>query len=87
MSVALDAAHRDTVAKLFAHPGGGNVEWREVLSLLEAVGTVTRQRNGKLRIELGDQAETVQEPRTKDVDEDTIVDLRRMLRQAGVVPT
>ena len=40
MSADLDADHRDTVEQIFNRPSGGNVEWRRVRSLLEAVGTV-----------------------------------------------
>jgi hypothetical protein len=31
----------------------GNIEWRQVLSLLEAAGTATQEPNGKVKVELG----------------------------------
>jgi len=34
----LNNRHRDTLRQIFAHPVSHNVEWRAVLSLLEAVG-------------------------------------------------
>jgi hypothetical protein len=37
---------RDTLEKIFEHPSSGNVEWRQVRSLLAAVGTVSRSRTG-----------------------------------------
>jgi hypothetical protein len=75
--------HRDTVQKIPRHPASGNVEWREVLSLLDAVGTVTTEHNGKVRVTLGPETETFHPPRGKDVDKQVLVDLRRMLTEAG----
>jgi hypothetical protein len=82
----LSSHHRDTLEKIFSHPAGGNVEWRAVLSLLEAVGTVDDEHNGKVRVTLGDETEVLQPPRDKDVDAQMTVDLRRMLASAGLAP-
>ena len=78
--------HRDTVRKIFSHPTSGNIEWREVLSLLDYVGTTTEERNGKFRVTLGPETEVFEPPRGKDIDEQMMVDLRRMLRRAGITP-
>jgi hypothetical protein len=51
-----------------------------VRSLLEAVGTVREQHNGKLEVSVGATTRVLQPPRGKDVDPDQIVDLRRLLR-------
>jgi hypothetical protein len=82
----LNDHHRDTVEKIFSHSSSGNVEWRQVLSLLNAVGTTTEEHNGKVRVTLGPETEVLQPPHGKDIDEQTLVDLRRMLRQAGFGP-
>jgi len=82
----LGAHHSDTLEKIFGHPASGNVEWHAVLSLLDAVGTVDEERNGKVRVTLGDETEVFQPLRDKDVDKQTIVDLRRMLENAGLAP-
>jgi len=78
----MDAEHRDTVEHIFA--SSHNVEWRRVLSLLEAVGTVTEEHDGRFRVTLGDETETFDRPHDKDVDEQMLVDLRRMLSGAGI---
>jgi hypothetical protein len=82
--VHLSSHHRDTLRRIFSHPTSGNIEWRDVVSLLDYVGTTTEERNGKLRVALGPEAEVFEPPRGKDIDEQMIVDLRRLLRQAGV---
>jgi hypothetical protein len=82
----LGSHHRDTLEKIFARPSSGNVEWRQVHSLLEAVGTVVEEPNGKLRVTVGQETEVITPPHDKDVDVQLLVDLRRMLRNAGFAP-
>ncbi len=79
--VHLNDHHRDTIKKIFSHSSSGNIEWRQVLSLLSAVGTTTEEDNGKVRVTLGPETEVLRPPHGKDIDEQTLVDLRRMLRQ------
>ena len=87
MSADLTHHHRDTREKIFSHPLSGNVEWRQVLSLLAAVGTTTREPNGKVKVELGGETQVLQPPGDKDVDRQMVVDLRRMLTNAGLEPS
>jgi hypothetical protein len=82
----LNNHHRETLRKIFTHPASGNVEWHEVLSLLEAVGAVTDEPNGKVQVTVGPESETLQRPRHKDVDEELLSRLRRMLTGAGLRP-
>jgi hypothetical protein len=86
MAEDLGSHHRDTLAKIFAEPSSGNIEWRQVLSLLEAVGTVTEEHNGKVKVTLGPETEVFEPPHDKDIDEQMLVDVRRMLRNAGLAP-
>jgi hypothetical protein len=82
----LNNHHRDTLKKILDHPASGNVEWRQVLSLLEAIGTVEEEHNGKFKVTLGTETEMLGRPHGKDVDRQMIVDLRRMLTGAGFSP-
>jgi len=75
--------HRATLEKILRHPAGGNIEWREVKSLLDAVGATTEEHNGKLKVTLGGETEVLEPPRGKDIDAQMIVDLRRMFTRAG----
>ena len=83
MTAALGSHHRDTLRRLLGHPASGNVEWRQVKSLLEAVATVSEEHDGALRVTLGGETEVLRRPHTKDIDAQMIVDLRRMLTRAG----
>jgi hypothetical protein len=86
MNDQLNPHHRDTLQKIFAHPGGGNIEWREVRSLLESIGAAREEHNGKFKITIGEETEVVSAPRGKDVDQQLLVDLRRMLKRGGYAP-
>jgi hypothetical protein len=86
MNAHVSSHHRVTIEKLFSHPAGGNVEWRQVLSMLEDLGSVTRENNGKYTVTLGPETEVLEAPRGKDIDEQLAVDVRRILRQAGYAP-
>jgi hypothetical protein len=87
MAADLNHHHRVTLEKIYSHPLSGNVEWRQVLSLLEAVGTITQEPNGKVKVELGGETQVLQPPDDKDLDRQLIVDLRRMLTNAGLEPS
>jgi hypothetical protein len=79
----LGSHHRDTLKRLFAHPTSGNIEWREVKSLLESVAVTSEAPNGALRVTLGGETEVLRRPHGKDIDTQMVVDLRRMLTRAG----
>jgi hypothetical protein len=78
--------HRSTVREIFQHPVSHNIEWRAVVSLLEAVGSVTEHRDGKLAVTIGPDTEFLDPPAGKDIDAQAVVDLRRMLSSAGYGP-
>lgn len=82
----LDRRHRDTLRQIFAHPVSHNIEWRAVLSLLEAVGTVNARHDGKVAVTIGSETEFLDPPAGKDIDAQMVVDLRRMLTQSGYGP-
>jgi hypothetical protein len=76
--------HRAALEKILRHPASGNIEWREVKSLLDAVGATTEEPSGKLKVTLGGETVVLEPPRGKDIDAQMIVDLRRMFTRARV---
>jgi hypothetical protein len=81
----LNGHQRDTLAHIFRHPSGHNIEWHSVLSLLNAVATVEETHKGHIVVTLGDETETF-EPRHKDIDTEQLANLRRLLKKAGYGP-
>jgi len=75
--------HRNTLRELFQHPVSHNIEWHAVVSLLEAIGTVQRHHDGKVAVTIGSESAFLDPPAGKDIDEQTVLDLRRMLSAAG----
>jgi hypothetical protein len=80
----LHGHHRATLEKIYSHPVSHNIEWHDVLSLLEAVATVTIEHDGRYRVTLGSETEIFDKPRDHDIDTQMVVDLRRMLKGAGI---
>jgi hypothetical protein len=79
----LNNDHRTTLRKILQHPAGHNIEWRDVVSLLEAVGSVTQHHGGKVAVRIGSDTQFFDIPAHKDIDTQAVIDLRRMLRAAG----
>jgi hypothetical protein len=84
--VPLNSSHRDTLAKLFEHPVSHNIEWHDVESLLQQAGTVEERHDGKFAVKLGSETRVFERPRHKDINVDEVVELRRMLANAGFEP-
>ncbi len=82
----LNSHQRDTLAQIFNHPLSHNIEWHAVLSLLQAVATVQETHKGHVMAIIGDESETFDPQREKDIDADQLTNLRRLLRKAGYGP-
>jgi hypothetical protein len=79
----LSGHHRDTLLKIFQQDTNYNVEWHDVVSLLEAVGSIEQQHDDRFLFRVGQETEVLRRPTGKDIDGQQVVDLRRMLTSAG----
>jgi hypothetical protein len=79
----LSGHHRDTLLKIFQQDTNYNVEWHDVVSLLEAIGSIEQQHDDMFVFRIGQETEVLQRPRDKDIDGQQLVDLRRLLTSAG----
>ncbi len=86
MAEHLSHHHRETLAHLFDHQQASNIRWREVRHLLEAVGTVTEEHNGKIKIMVGERTMVIADPARHEVDRQLVVDLRHLLTDARLAP-
>lgn len=80
----LDGRHQATVEKIFNHPVSHNIQWHDVLSLLRSLDAVTEEHGDRYTVTLGSETESFDAPRSHDIDEQQVVDLRRMLKGAGI---
>jgi hypothetical protein len=78
------AAHERTLEMLFAHPLSGNIEWRDVLHLLDSVGTTAEGGHDTVHVTVNGQATVLHGTRHKTLGEEQVMQLRHFLRAAGV---
>src|SRR3984885_9928921 len=83
----LSNRHRNTLRQIFQHPVSHNIEWHAVTSLLDAIGTVDVHHDGQVAVRVGSESAFFTHPEGKDVDEQMVVDLRRLLSKAGYEPS
>ena len=81
--VHISGHHRDTLLQIFQHPTSHNVEWHDVISLLETVGSIEERHDDMFVFRIGGEREVLRRPKEKDMDTQQLVDLRRMLTSAG----
>ena len=82
----LDSHHRATLEHLFRHPLSHNIQWHDVLSLLEAVGTVDERKPDHYLVKIGDVSQTLDIPRAHDMTAEQVVGVRHLLQKAGYAP-
>jgi hypothetical protein len=85
-SARLNGHQRDTLAQIFRHPTSHNIEWHDILSLLNAVGVVRETHKGHIEITIGEMVEVLEPDRHKEIDTEQLAVLRRLLRRAGYAP-
>lgn len=79
----LSEHHRTTLERILRHPATHNLEWHDVVSLLEEVGDVRKEHDGKYVVVVEGERIVLTPPRHKDVDEQMVVDLRHLFTNAG----
>ena len=82
----LDRRHRATVERIFNHPVSHNIQWHDVLSLLQRLDAVTEAHQGRYTVTLGTETETFDNHRGHDLEQQQVIDLRRMLKGVGILP-
>ena len=60
-----------------------NIAWHDVVSLLEAIGTVERHHDGKVEVTVGSETAFFDLPTHKDTDIEAVVELRHLLTSTG----
>lgn len=84
VSHELSHHNRTTLQKVLDHQGHANIEWREIMSLLEQVADVEEEHNGKYKVKLGSDVLFLHRPKHKDVDRQMLGDVRKLLEAGGV---
>jgi hypothetical protein len=82
----IHGAHLRTLEALFRHPAAHNLEWMDVVALIENIGTVQEQGGNKFSFDVGREHFLMHKPHTKDLTSSEVVDLRHFLQRAGWSP-
>ena len=86
MSSKLDHHHRHTVTQIFGHPIGRNIQWRDVICLLERFGDVFESHRGSLACSIGASTYSFGRARGRDLTAEQVVKVRHLLVDLGVSP-
>jgi hypothetical protein len=83
---ALHSVHLRTLEALFRHPPAHNLQWKDVLGLMERIAVVHHRDSGELTFDLGGEHYLMHKPHSKDLAISEVTDLRHFLQQAGWSP-
>jgi hypothetical protein len=83
---ALHGAHLRTLEALFRHPTAHNLEWMDVVALIEKIGVVQEKGDNKFSFDVGGEHYLMHKPHTKDLTSSEVVDLRHFLQRAAWSP-
>ena len=86
MSEALNHHHRQTLDALFAHPTRHNLQWKDVGSLLSAIGDVEEKHDGRVSLTVAGQTKVLGRPKGKDVGAEELIEIRQFLKSTGFEP-
>ena len=82
----LSKTSRSTIEALYQHPLSHNLEWSEVVSLFESLGTVNHKGHNEIAFGLGGEHHRVHKPHGKDLTTAEVMTFRHMLTRAGWAP-
>ncbi len=82
----ISGARRRTLEALFRHPTAHNLEWMDVVALIDKIGEVRRYGKSKFGFKVGAEGYQMHEPHTKDLSSTEVTELRHFLQRAGWAP-
>ncbi len=85
-AAAVTGARRRTLEAIFRHPLAHNLEWIDVVALIDRLGSVQEQPNHEFVLELAGQRHLMRRPHKKDLTTDEVLQLRHFITRAGLSP-
>ena len=77
---------RRTLEAIFRHPAASNLAWSDAWHLIERLGAIKQEPNGRLLLTVGPHQEVFHRAHGKDLTAEEIARLRKFLESAGVTP-
>jgi hypothetical protein len=82
----IHGSHARTLEALFRHPTAHNLEWMDVVALIEKIGMVREKGDNKFAFKVDGEHHLMHKPHSKDLTSSEVVDLRHFLLRAGWSP-
>jgi hypothetical protein len=83
---SLTGSHRRTLDAIFRHPTTHNLEWNDVVALIDEIGGAHEKANNEFVFEVAGEHRIVRKPHTKDLTGSEVIEIRHFLTQAGFSP-
>ena len=80
---SVSGANRRTLEAVFRHPSAHNLEWNDVVALIDKIGDVTRRSNNEFEFSVGGEIHFMRKPHTKDIEGTDVIELRKFLAHVG----
>ncbi len=76
-------ANRRTLQAVFRHPSAHNLEWNDVLALIDKIGDVIHKNNNEFEFRVAGEVHFMRKPHTKDIASADVIKLRKFLADSG----
>lgn len=80
------ASHERTLGMLFEHPTSHNIEWRDVIHMLDSIGATADGGHDGLRATVNGKTVVFHHAYQKALTDDQVHQMRHFLRDAGIQP-
>jgi hypothetical protein len=78
------AAHQRTLGMIFEHPTSHNIEWRDVIHMLDSIGTTADGGHDGLRVTVNQKTVVFHHTQDKTLTNEQVQQMRHFLRDAGI---
>ncbi len=85
----MNSRQTTTLKSIFSHPTPSNIRWKEIVSLIRAVGgQLDEARSGsRVAITLNNRVSVIHKPHPgSEVGQHTVRDVRDLLKDSGIIP-
>ncbi len=79
----VSGAHRRTLEAVFRHSSAHNLEWNDVVALIDKIGDVERRTNNEFEFRVSGEVHFMRKPHKKDIAGPDVIKLRKFLSDAG----
>ena len=79
----VSGSNRRTLDAVFRHPSAHNLEWNDVIALIDKIGDVERKPNNEFEFRVSGGTHFMRKPHKKDIAGPDVIKLRKFLELAG----